>query len=245
MKHTGRSAVALLLALLTAASLAGCGKTGGSGGASTGSGSVFSGKTAEPVLIRVAATRLEDGLIVSDTRYGYDESGNKTAEIDYQLGMLLKGYDSYEYEYGSNGLPTKRRAYTTVEGLTQLTAEETFDSSGNVSSRREYDITGDVVAEYTYDSDGNTTLKVSYINGNVSKTETTYYEDGSQMTNTGSTCPKRTGSAGARSKPEQKQTPTAMRRGMTIPLKRMSTARFCATALSTRPPASWISVRTT
>ena len=184
MKHTGRSALALLLALLTAASLAGCGKTGGSGsgGAITDSGSVFSGKTEEPVLIRVAATRLEDSLIVSDTRYGYDESGNKTAEIDYQLGMLLKGYDSYEYEYGSNGLPTKRRAYTTVEGLTQLTAEETFDSSGNVSSRREYDITGDVVAEYTYDSDGNTTLKVSYINGNVSKTETTYYEDSSEMT---------------------------------------------------------------
>lgn len=182
MKHTGKSVLALLLALLTAASLGGCGKTGGSSGGITNGGSLFSGKSPELVPVRVVATRLEDNAIVSDIHYAYDEYGSKIAEANYQFGLLPNGYDFYEYEYGSGSIPTKRRTYTVAKDLSLLTAEETFDSDGNVNSRREYDITGEVTAEYTYDSSGNTTLYISYINGKISKKETTYYEDGSEMT---------------------------------------------------------------
>lgn len=177
MKHTRKRILAFVLALALTVSLCACGKSGGSSG---GGFSLF-GKSPEPVLVRAVATRLEDGAVVSDSHYAYDEYGNKTAEITYQFGLLPNGYYSYEYEYGRGGVPAKRSTYAMAKGLSLLTAEETFDSDGNVISRREYDITGELTAEYAYDSNGNTTLQISYINGKTDKTETTYYEDGSEM----------------------------------------------------------------
>lgn len=177
MKHTRKQILAFVLALALTVSLCACGKSGGSSG---GGFSLF-GKSPEPVLVRAVATRLEDGAVVSDSHYAYDEYGNKTAEITYQFGLLPNGYYSYEYEYGRGGVPAKRSTYAMAKGLSLLTAEETFDSDGNVISRREYDITGELTAEYAYDSNGNTTLQISYINGKTDKTETTYYEDGSEM----------------------------------------------------------------
>ena len=93
MKHTGKTILTLLLAILMTVGLAGCGSSrSGSGG------SLFSGKSPEPVLVRVVATRMEDNAIVSDVHYAYDEYGNQTTKANYQFGLLPNGYSSYEYE---------------------------------------------------------------------------------------------------------------------------------------------------
>ena len=133
MKHTGKTILTLLLAILMTVGLAGCGSSrSGSGG------SLFSGKSPEPVLVRVVATRMEDNAIVSDIHYAYDEYGNQTTKANYQFGLLPNGYSSYEYEYGSGGVPAKRSTYAMAKDFSQLTLEETFDRDGKLTGRREY-----------------------------------------------------------------------------------------------------------
>lgn len=57
----------------------------------------------DQVPVRITATRLADGAVLSDRRWVYDQYGNMTMEIDYQFGLLEQGYDTYTYEYGPNG----------------------------------------------------------------------------------------------------------------------------------------------
>lgn len=59
----------------------------------------------DQVPVRITATRLADGAVLSDRRWVYDQYGNMTMEIDYQFGLLEQGYDTYTYEYGPNGCP--------------------------------------------------------------------------------------------------------------------------------------------
>ena len=177
MKHTGKTILTLLLAILMTVGLAGCGSSrSGSGG------SLFSGKSREPVLVRVVATRMEDNAIVSDVHYAYDEYGNQTTKANYQFGLLPNGYSSYEYEYGSGGVPAKRSTYAMAKDFSQLTLEETFDRDGKLTGRREYD-NGEIIQEYGYDGSGNMILYVSYSGGEMNyKTESTFDENGDCLT---------------------------------------------------------------
>ena len=177
MKHTGKTILTLLLAILMTVGLAGCGSSrSGSGG------SLFSGKSPEPVLVRVVATRMEDNAIVSDIHYAYDEYGNQTTKANYQFGLLPNGYSSYEYEYGSGGVPAKRSTYAMAKDFSQLTLEETFDRDGKLTGRREYD-NGEIIQEYGYDGSGNMILYVSYSGGEMNyKTESTFDENGDCLT---------------------------------------------------------------
>lgn len=177
MKHTGKTILTLLLAILMTVGLAGCGSSrSGSGG------SLFSGKSPEPVLVRVVATRMEDNAIVSDVHYAYDEYGNQTTKANYQFGLLPNGYSSYEYEYGSGGVPAKRSTYAMAKDFSQLTLEETFDRDGKLTGRREYD-NGEIIQEYGYDGSGNMILYVSYSGGEMNyKTESTFDENGDCLT---------------------------------------------------------------
>ena len=177
MKHTGKTILTLLLAILMTVGLAGCGSSrSGSGG------SLFSGKSPEPVLVRVVATRMEDNAIVSDVHYAYDEYGNQTTKANYQFGLLPNGYSSYEYEYGSGGVPAKRSTYAMAKDFSQLTLEETFDRDGKLTGRREYD-NGEIIQEYGYDGSGNMILYVSYSGGEMNyKTESTFNENGDCLT---------------------------------------------------------------
>lgn len=184
MKHTGRSLLSLTLALLLAAGLCGCAWFGGSDGPQGDDPVPTEPVIPDQVPVRITATRLSDGAVLSDRRMAYDQYGNVTTEIDYQFGLLEQGYYTYTYEYGPKGFPTQRDTYLVTQTRTRLTAIETFDSVGRVIERMEYNNAEKRVLEYAYDSRGNETLYVSYDDGGrmVSKLETTYDEAGQRLT---------------------------------------------------------------
>ena len=184
MKHTGRSRLSLILALLLAAGLCGCAWIGGSDGPQVNIPTPTKPTIPDQVPVRITATRLADGAVLSDRRMAYDQYGNMTVEIDYQYGLLEQGYRTYTYEYGAKGFPTQRDAYLVTQERTRLTAAETFDSAGRVAERQEYNDARKRVFEYAYDSLGNETLYISYDDAGrmLSKLETTYDKDGQRLT---------------------------------------------------------------
>ena len=184
MKHTGRSLLSLLLVLLLAAGLCACGSNTNPDGPQPDDPIVEEPTIPDQVPVRITATRLADGAVLSDRRWVYDRYGNKTVEIDYQFGLLEQGYDTYTYEYGPNGVPIQRDTYRVTQERTRLTATETFDSAGRVTERQVYNDAGKRIFEYAYDSLGNETLYVSYDDAGRmnSKLETAYDADGQRLT---------------------------------------------------------------
>lgn len=184
MKHTDRSLLSLILALLLAAGLYACGSNADPDELQPDDPAVEEPTIPDQVPVRITATRLADGAVLSDRRRVYDQYGNMTMEIDYQFGLLEQGYDTYTYEYGSNGVPIQRDTYRVTQERTRLTATEVFDSAGRVTERQVYNNAGKRVFEYAYDDLGNETLYVSYDNtGRMSsKLETTYDADGQRLT---------------------------------------------------------------
>lgn len=184
MKHTGRSLPSLILALLLAAGLCGCNVNGVAGQPQPGKPAAEEPVIPDQVLMRITATRPQDGAVLSDRRMVYDQYGNKTMEINYQYGLLEQGYYTYTYEYGRNGIPAKRNTYLVTQDRTRLTTIETFDSAGHVTGRQEYNNAEKRVFEYAYDDLGNETLYRSYDDTGrmVSNLETTYDKDGQRLT---------------------------------------------------------------
>ena len=119
MKHTGRSLLSLTLALLLAAGLCGCAWSGGSDGPQVNIPTPTKPTIPDQVPVRITATRLADGAVLSDRRMAYDQYGNMTVEIDYQYGLLEQGYRTYAYEYGAKGFPTQRDAYLVTQERTR------------------------------------------------------------------------------------------------------------------------------
>lgn len=173
MKHTGKTILTLLLAILMTVGLAGCGSSrSGSGG------SLFSGKSPEPVLVRVVATRMEDNAIVSDVHYAYDEYGNQTTKANYQFGRCPTAVPPMNMNTAAAAFPPSGAPMQWAKDFSQLTLEETFDRDGKLTGRREYD-NGEIIQEYGYDGSGNMILYVSYSGGEMNyKTESTFDENG-------------------------------------------------------------------
>lgn len=183
MKHIGRSLLALMLAIFLAAGLYGCGGTNGPDGPKQENPGAEEPVIPPQVPVRVFAVRQADGAILTDLRYTYDQYGNKMAEINYQFGLLPKGYYTYEYTYGPGGIPVKRTTYLQSQDLSQMTAVETFDTDGRLTGRQEYNNDGKRTFEYAYDERGNETLYLSCDETGrmVSKQETAYDKNGQRV----------------------------------------------------------------
>lgn len=185
MKLTGRALLALLLALVLAAGLCGCGGSGDPDDLGQGDPATDTEEPAIPPLVpvRVVTTRTADEAVLADVRYTYDEYGNKTAEIPYQFGLLPEGYYTYEYTYGPEGVPVKRSTYLQQQDLSQLTEVETFDTEGRLTGRQAYNADGKRTFEYAYDEQGNETLYLSCDEAGrmVSRLETAYDRDGQRV----------------------------------------------------------------